>query len=154
MDERGRAFFNNRSILLEDLIASCDGKSNPIRNYSASELIRATNNFDPSCIIENCTPTEASQFHRLIHVYHGYKVFKGFLDDRYIIVKKSMGTRDETWSLAIRDIIISMQMSNHKNVLKLLGCCLEFPIPALVHEYATKGVVTYQGGFGANESLP
>ncbi|KAL6213660.1 hypothetical protein ACLB2K_013106 [Fragaria x ananassa] len=154
MDERGRAFFNNGRILLEDLIASCDGKSNAIRNYSASELIKATNNFDPSCIIQNCTPTGASQFHHSIHVYHGYKMFKGFLDDRYIIVKKFMGTNDETRSLAIRDIVVSMQMSNHKNVLKLLGCCLEFPIPALVHEYARNGVVSYQGGFGANESLP
>lgn len=156
MEERGRSFLNNGRILLEDLIASCDGRSNPIRNYSASELIRATNNFDPSCIIQNCSPTEAeaSQFHRFIHVYHGYKMFKGFLDGRSIIVKKFMGTEDETRSLAIRDIVVSIQMSNHKNVLKLLGCCLEFPIPALVHEYATKGVLSYEGGFGAKESLP
>ncbi|KAK9943113.1 hypothetical protein M0R45_008732 [Rubus argutus] len=43
-------------------------------------------------------------------------------------------------------------MSNHKNVLKLLGC-LEFPIPALVHEYATIGVLNNENAFGDNESL-
>ena len=39
----------------------------------------------------------------------------------------------------IRDIVIATQMSNHKNVLKLLGCCLEFSVPAFVHEYAANG---------------
>ncbi|CAB4290780.1 unnamed protein product [Prunus armeniaca] len=49
--ERERSFLDNGSILLEDTIASCDGKSNPIRSYSAAELVRATNNFDLSRII-------------------------------------------------------------------------------------------------------
>ncbi|XP_024163739.1 non-functional pseudokinase ZRK2 [Rosa chinensis] len=78
------SFLINGSEVLEDLIVSFDGKSNPIRNYSADELIKATNNFD---------------------------------------------------------------------CFKLLGCCLEFPIPALVHEYATIGVLNDEGGFGATESL-
>ncbi|PRQ22279.1 putative protein kinase RLK-Pelle-RLCK-XII-2 family [Rosa chinensis] len=87
--------------------------------------------------------------------------YRGFLDNRLIIIKKREGrdglsrnfkrAREE----AIRDIIISMQMSTQKNVLKLLGCCLEFPIPALVHEYATHGcVLNDEGGFWSNESLP
>lgn len=61
---------------------------------------------------------------------------------------------EDTRSMAIRDIVISTQMSSHKNVLKLLGCCLESPIPALVHEYAAKGVLNFEGGYGDNESLP
>lgn len=156
-EERQRSFLDNGSILLEDLIASCDGKSNPIRCYSADELTRATNNFDPSCIMQDCSPTENSQFPSSIHVYGGYKMFRGFLHDRSIIVKKFMGTGDEAKSMAIRDIIISMQMSNHKNVLKLLGCCLEISVPALVHEYAMEGVLNDHGGLGGNEnysSLP
>ncbi len=42
----------NGATLLEDLIASSNGKCNPIRNFSAEELIRATNNFDSSLIIQ------------------------------------------------------------------------------------------------------
>ncbi|KAM5549702.1 hypothetical protein ABKV19_000891 [Rosa sericea] len=136
------SFLINGSKVLEDLIASFDGKSNPIRNYSADELIKATNNFDASCIMQEC---------RI------YKMFSGVLDDRSIIIKKyftlSWLNENAVRSLAIRDIIISTQMSNHNNVLKLLGCCLEFPIPALVHEYATIGVLNDEGGFGASESL-
>ena len=58
--------------------------------------------------------------------------------------------RDE----AIRNIVISVQMSTHKNVLKLLGCCLEFPLPVLVHEYAAQGVLNKKGGLGDDEALP
>ncbi|BBN68394.1 Protein kinase superfamily protein [Prunus dulcis] len=80
----------NGSILLKDLIASCDGKSHPIRCYSAAEIIRATNNFDRSCIIDG--------------VYSG--MFRGILDDRTVIIKQHYNVDG-----AIRDIIISMQMS-------------------------------------------
>ncbi|XP_008236341.1 PREDICTED: non-functional pseudokinase ZED1-like [Prunus mume] len=45
--------------------------------------------------------------------------------------------------------VISMQMSSHKNALKLLGCCLEFPLPALVHENAAKGVLRDDGSLSA-----
>lgn len=36
-------------------------------------------------------------------------------------------------------------MSSHKNVLKLLGCCLEFPYPALVYEYVEPGHLNWMG---------
>ncbi|PRQ22282.1 putative protein kinase RLK-Pelle-RLCK-XII-2 family [Rosa chinensis] len=139
------SYLLNGSILLEDLIASSDGKlTNPIRHYSADELIKATNNFHSSCLVlENAL----------------YNIFTGFLDNRLVIIKKE-GRRDDSYcnfdqakNEVIRDIIISMQMSTHKNVLKLLGCCLEFPIPALVLEHAGKGVLNAVGGLGVNDSL-
>ncbi|XP_021823286.1 non-functional pseudokinase ZED1-like [Prunus avium] len=140
--ESERSFLDNGSMLLEDLIGSCDGKSNPIRCYSAAELTRATNNFDHSCIMENVSPY--------------YQMFRGILDNRTIIIKKYITqeyiNKDEARSCAIRDIIISMQMSTHKNALKLLGCCLEFSIPALVHENAAKGVLNNHGSLGTNEN--
>ncbi|KAK9941839.1 hypothetical protein M0R45_007532 [Rubus argutus] len=124
------------------LLLVIDGKSNPIRNYSADELIKATTNFDPSCIIQECAT---------------YKMIKGVLEDRSIIIKMfftpSWVKEDAERSLAIRDIIIWTQMSNHKNVLKQLGCCLVFPIPALVHEYATIGVLNNENAVRDNESL-
>ncbi|XP_021823310.1 non-functional pseudokinase ZED1-like [Prunus avium] len=125
-EKRKRSFFKNGSILLEDLIASCDGKSHPIRYYSAAELVKATNNFGPSCIV-------TKGFH--------YQMFRGILDDRTVLIKKFRKSVDE----AIRDIIISMQMSTHRNALKLLGCYLEFDTPALVLENATKGILQSDG---------
>ncbi|PQQ22000.1 non-functional pseudokinase ZED1-like [Prunus yedoensis var. nudiflora] len=142
------SYYKNLSKLLEDLIASCDGTSLPVHCYSADDLIRATNNFHPSCIVRkgsNCT------------------MFRGFLNDRSVIIAnysfRSLGNEDDVRSRAIRDIVISIQMSNHENVLKLLGCCLEFPVPALVLENAAKGVLEGDGSLrGDNEdeslSLP
>ncbi|PQQ22002.1 non-functional pseudokinase ZED1 isoform X1 [Prunus yedoensis var. nudiflora] len=134
-EERQRSFLKNGSMLLKDLIASCDGKSHPIRCYSAAELIRATNNFDPSCRIDG--------------VYNN--MYRGILGDRTVIIKKYRNVVDR----AIRDIIISMQMSTHKNSLKLLGCCLEFDKPALVFENAGKGRLNSDGSLVVdNELLP
>ncbi|CAL8176961.1 unnamed protein product [Prunus armeniaca] len=135
-EERKRSFLKNGSMLLEDLIASCDGKSHPIRCYSATEIIRATNNFDRSCIID-----ELVQFN----------MYRAILDHRTVIIKKYRHRVDK----AIRDIIISMQMSTRKNSLKLLGCCLEFEMPALVFENAGKGGLNFDGSLVAdNELLP
>ncbi|CAL2279448.1 unnamed protein product [Prunus armeniaca] len=121
-------------MLLKDLIASCDGKSHPIRCYSAAEIIRATNNFDPSCVIDRL-----------------HDMYRGILDDRTVIINKYRHWVDG----AIRDIIISMQMSTHKNSLKLLGCCLEFDTPALVFENARKGGPNDDGSLAVdNELLP
>ncbi|XP_021827481.1 non-functional pseudokinase ZED1-like [Prunus avium] len=101
----------------------------------------ATNNFDPSRIIQDDGDCQ---------------MFKGVLDNRTIIIRKYIirendKDNDEVRSRAIRDIKISRQMSSHKNALKLLGCCLEFPLPALVHENAAKGVLRDDGSLsGAN----
>ncbi|ONH92015.1 hypothetical protein PRUPE_8G149900, partial [Prunus persica] len=108
--DNGSSFLKNGSMLLENLIASCGAKfTNPIRTYSADELIR----------------------------YRNYQMFRGFLDDRSIVVKKFMweNYEDEARSLAICDIIISMQ----------------FPVAALVHENAAKGVLNSRGGLGPND---
>jgi serine/threonine protein kinase len=160
MKERERSSLTNGAILLEDLIASSNGKCNPIRHFSADELIIATNNFDKHRIIQDFP----SQYDRRTSVDELDDVpavirhmYEGFFDDRPIIVKKFTGIlhEDEIRSHAIRDIVITTQMSNHKNVLKLTGCCLEFPIPALVHEYTANGALNDKGGFGAaQEFLP
>ncbi|XP_059446348.1 non-functional pseudokinase ZED1-like [Corylus avellana] len=164
--EREKSFLRNGGILLEDLIASSNGKCNLIRNFYAEVLITATNNFHSTHIMQQCPllPQEGIIVYELNdHLEHvTYLMYKGYLDDRQIIVKKFMSlsveddnvrNSDKAQSYAIRDIVIATQMSNHNNVLKLLGCCLEFPIPALVHEYAANGALNDKGGFGADEEF-
>ena len=45
-------FMKNGRLLLEKLIAFCNGKSNPIHVFSAEQLRRETYNYDP-CLVLN-----------------------------------------------------------------------------------------------------
>ena len=50
--EKERAFFENGSMVLEKLIAFCNGKSISIRSFSNEELKQATNNYDARLVIQ------------------------------------------------------------------------------------------------------
>ncbi|KAH0865269.1 hypothetical protein HID58_082480 [Brassica napus] len=47
-NQRLRSFQENGKILLQDLIELCNGKSNPIKTFSANQIIQATDNFHES----------------------------------------------------------------------------------------------------------
>ncbi|KAF8369543.1 hypothetical protein HHK36_032439 [Tetracentron sinense] len=67
--------------------------------------------------------------------------YKGTYEDRVILVKKirQYPPSQEYIGQCIKDVVVASQMSNHKNVLKPLGCCLETEIPLLVCEFAARG---------------
>ncbi|XVF57462.1 hypothetical protein PTKIN_Ptkin06aG0207500 [Pterospermum kingtungense] len=71
-----------------------------------------------------------------------YQLCKGALKDLPVLVKKY----DNDSRLAgnpYKDIAIGSQMSVHKTVLKVLGCCLETEKPTIVYEFArTKSLST------------
>ncbi|GMN53178.1 hypothetical protein TIFTF001_022319 [Ficus carica] len=58
------------------------------------------------------------------------------LDDRPVLIKSHTSF---TYDKADRDIAMSTQMSGHENLLKLLGCFLEFHVPLLVYKYVEYG---------------
>ncbi|KAK2640383.1 hypothetical protein Ddye_028178 [Dipteronia dyeriana] len=122
----------NGENFLEKLITSCNGKYNPIRSYSAEELKEATNNYD----IQNVITSDAS-----------YELYKGFLQGRSISVMKFNDTPNssEAYEYCYNNIVFASKMS-HKNILRLIGCCLETRIPILVFEpveYGTLADRTY-----------
>ena len=115
--ERERAFFENGSKLLEKLIASCNGRSIPIRTFSDQQLGQATNNY--------CEKQE-------------WCWYKGSLEGRIVFVKRLPDSK--VWAdLAINDLVMSAKMSAHSNVLNPIGCCLETPSPVFVYEFAANG---------------
>ncbi|KAF9669944.1 hypothetical protein SADUNF_Sadunf13G0017300 [Salix dunnii] len=113
------AFIRNGSKLLENLVHICNGKCNSIRRFSATELEKATNNYDPR---------------KLLTRDSGYKLYKGFLQGRPVSVKK-FKDGDKEYEHCFNDIVYASKMSVHKSFVKLLGCCLETQIPILVFEY-------------------
>ncbi|KAK4593672.1 hypothetical protein RGQ29_017679 [Quercus rubra] len=121
-EERERAFYENGSLLLEKLIASCNAKPIPIRTFSAQQLYQATNNF-------------SSELRGDFWSYW----YKGSLEGRIVLIKRLHYTF--LVDFAINDLVISAQMSAHSNVLKPIGCCLHTPSPFLVFEFAANGVL-------------
>ncbi|KAL5560221.1 hypothetical protein UlMin_036432 [Ulmus minor] len=131
-------FLEHGGKLLEEILASCKGKCNPIRSFSAEELHKATNGFSTKCYS------------------YEFDWYKGILDDqRPVLVKtynKKFKNHYDGDDGAYRDIAISSLMSGHNNVLKLLGCCQEFPSPMLVYQYAGNGPLNTLGSIGSDGS--
>ncbi|CAL5434204.1 unnamed protein product [Camellia sinensis] len=123
--DQEKNFLENGSMFLEDLIAFSNGKYNTfIRRFSIQELSQATNGFCSNQIV----------------LVDDFKIYKGSFDKRLILIKKHNGSHSiYAKSQAIRDMVITSLMSSHKNVLKLIGCCLDLDFPASVYEYAAGG---------------
>lgn len=123
---RERFYIENGARLLEELIASCDGKENPIRMFLEEELKKATNNYDDAHIL----------------VKGGmYTAYEGTHEGRPIVVRRLNFVNAEVINNAFNEIVMLSQI-NHKNVVKLLGCCIETPDPRPVYEFISNGNLT------------
>lgn len=116
--------------MLEQLIVLFNGNCNPIRTYSIKDLNRATNKFHSD---------------GLLHWDMHYDMYRGVHQGHEISVKmfkfheESTRPCENPVELIVNELAIASQMSKHKNVLKLLGCCLETEFPILVYEFPANG---------------
>ncbi|KAI4341159.1 hypothetical protein MLD38_025917 [Melastoma candidum] len=123
---RKKFYERNGGLLLQQQLNSPEGGLEKGRIFAAMDLAVATDNFNKSRVLG-----------------HGGQgaVYKGMLiDGRIVAIKKSRAVDESMLEQFINEVLILSQL-NHRNIVKLLGCCLETEVPLLVYEFIPNGTL-------------
>ncbi|KAK6778344.1 hypothetical protein RDI58_025062 [Solanum bulbocastanum] len=121
---REKFFQQNGGLLLQQRISTKEGGVEATRIFTADELKKATNSYAND---------------RILGRGGNGIVYRGVLHDtRIVAIKKSRTVDESQIEQFINEVVILTQI-NHRNVVRLFGCCLEDEVPLLVYECVSEG---------------
>ncbi|KAK3140243.1 hypothetical protein QOZ80_5AG0398050 [Eleusine coracana subsp. coracana] len=124
LKEKDEYFKQNGGLRLYDEMRSRQVET--ILILTEKEIKKATNNYSEDRVL-GCGG-------------HGM-VYRGTLDDnKEVAIEKSKVKDDDSKEEFVNEIIILSQI-NHRNIVRLLGCCLEVDVPMLVYEFISNGTL-------------
>jgi serine/threonine protein kinase len=133
---RKRFFKRNGGLLLQKRMSSGEVNVDRTALFTLTDLKKATENFNKN---------------RVLGKGGQGTVYKGMLVDGKIVAVKKFKVEGKVEEF-INEFVILSQINN-RNVVKLLGCCLETEIPLLVYEFIPNGNL-FEYLHDQNEDIP
>ncbi|KAL7118223.1 hypothetical protein ACP275_03G122300 [Erythranthe tilingii] len=120
-------FLQNGGFMLLEKLATRERSQDMVKIFTSAELQKATNEFSNDMIIGQ----------------GGFgTVYKGLLhDNTTVAIKKSKRVDPNQTEQFINEVLVLSQV-NHRNVVRLLGCCFETEVPLLVYEFVDNGTLS------------
>jgi hypothetical protein len=109
----------------EEMLKSSNGGKSA-RMFHLKEMKRATNNFSKDRILGS----------------GGFgEVYKGELQDGTVVAVKSARVGNVKSTEQVLNEVGILSQVNHKNLVRLLGCCVEGEQPLMIYEYISNGTL-------------
>nr|VDD07009.1 unnamed protein product [Brassica rapa] len=123
---RQKFFVQNGGGLLVQRLSGGETSNSNIKIFTEEGMKTATNGYDQS---------------RILGQGGQGTVYKGILPDNSIVAIKKDRLGDNSQVEQFINEVLVLSQINHRNVVKLLGCCLETEVPLLVYEFINSGTL-------------